>query len=74
MNRELFAQRIKELRLKKNITQSELGTLLSVTKTQISDIEKGKTTTSLEKLSIIADCFDVSTDYLLGRTDDPRRY
>ena len=39
--------------------------------TQISDMEKGKTGTTLDKLLILCDYYKVSSDYLLGITDDP---
>jgi len=48
--------------------------LLGVTKTQISDIENAKTSTALEKAVILADFFNVSLDYLVGRSDDPQRH
>ncbi len=69
----IFAERIKSLRKSKSVTQAVLAELLGVTKTQISDLENGKTTTSIERLYTLADYFDVSLDYLVGRSDDPTR-
>lgn len=69
-----FSERIKELRKSKKATQNDVAELLGVTKTQISDLENGKTTTSIERLCILADYFDVSLDYLCGRSDDPKRH
>ena len=66
----IFGARIKELRTAKGDTQSQIAALLGVTKTQISDIENGKTTTSIEKLVQLADYFGVSLDYLTGRSDE----
>ena len=40
-------------------------------KQQISDLENGKTSTSIERLCMLADYFNVSIDYLVGRTDLP---
>jgi len=68
-NKISFGKRIKELRTTKNLKQSDLAGLLGVSITQISDIENGKRTTSIEKLIILADYFNVSIDYLVGRTD-----
>ena len=45
-DREKFGARIKELRTARNSTQTDLAQLLGVTKTQISDIENGKTGTT----------------------------
>lgn len=73
-SKEIFANRIKSLRKEKKITQNDLAELLKVTKTQISDLENAKTTTSIERLCTLADYFDVSLDYLVGRSDDPTRH
>lgn len=72
--KNIFADRIKALRKEKKATQSDLAKLLDVTKTQISDLENSKTTTSIERLCILADYFEVSLDYLVGRSDDPTRH
>lgn len=72
-SKEIFAQRFKQLRKSIGASQQSIADLLGVTKTQISDIENAKTTTSIERLCILADYFNVSTDYLLGLTDDPKR-
>lgn len=69
--KEIFSTRLKELRKTTGISQQALATLLGVTKTQISDIENAKTTTSIERLYLLADYFHVSIDYLTGRTDCP---
>lgn len=73
-DKNLFSSRIKLLRQQNKISQSVLAEVLGVTKTQISDLENGKTTTNLEKLVILAKYFDVTTDYLLGCSDDPTRH
>lgn len=69
---EIFANRIKFLRKQKNIKQSELGEKIGLTYTAISDIERGRRTTTIEKLVALADYFEVSIDYLMGRTDNPK--
>ncbi len=73
-NKTGFASRVKELRNKKGVSQTVIAQLLGVTKTQISDIENAKTSTSLEKAVALADFFDVSLDYLVGRSDNPARH
>lgn len=72
-NKNIFSNRLKSLRKSKGISQTVLAELLAVTKTQISDLENGKTTTSIERFCILADYFNVSLDYLVGRSDDPTR-
>lgn len=72
-DKKIFAERIKELRTSNKVTQVVIAELLHVTRTQVSDLENGKTTTSIERLVILADYFNVSADYLLGRSDNPMR-
>lgn len=64
--------KIIKLRQDKGITQEELAKLIPVDQSMISYYEKNKKKPSTEVLEKIADIFDVSVDYLLGRTDDPR--
>ncbi len=66
----ILSDRLKELRKEHNLTQSDIGEILHVSKVQISDIEKGKKTTTIDNLVILAQYFKVSTDYLLGLSDD----
>jgi transcriptional regulator with XRE-family HTH domain len=66
-----FAERLKALRKERGVSQRVLSEGLGVTITQISDLENGKTTTSIERLVALGDYFDVSLDYLTGRTDKP---
>ena len=43
-------------------------------KSQISELERGSASTTLEKLSLICQHYNVSADYLLGLTDEPEPY
>lgn len=70
--KEIFAERVKTLRIKKNIKQSELGKIIGLSDNAISDIERGYRLTTMEKLDALADYFEVSVDYLMGRTDNPK--
>lgn len=70
-SKKLFSERVKALRLQSKSTQDAIAELLGVTRTQVSDIENGKTTTSLERVCALADYFNVSLDYLVGRSDNP---
>lgn len=65
----LFAARLKELRTEKNLNQSGLAKKLDVTQRKISYWETGKIEPNLTDLCRIAECFDVTTDYLLGRKE-----
>lgn len=65
----MFKDRFKELRKEHCLTQNDIGKMLSITQRSISRFETGETFPTEEVLNKIADLFDVSTDYLLGRTD-----
>ena len=58
---------IKELRLKRGITQSELAKLCSVHQTAVSQWEKGRTLPDKQTLLKLSDIFGVSVDFLIGK-------
>lgn len=58
--------RIKELRLKHNLTLKELGQKVGMANNTISQYETGKRQPNIEKWQKIADYFDVSVPYLQG--------
>lgn len=63
-----FPEILKELREKKGITQQQLADTLNLSKNAISHYEKGINMPNLDTVQKIADIFDISVDYLLGRT------
>ena len=65
----MFAERLKELREKYDLSQLELGKILSVTSQSISNYETGKRMPEIPELIKLADYFGVSVDYLIGRTN-----
>ena len=67
----VFSERIKELRLEKGMTQEEVGKLIGVKRYSVYGYEKGNNYPEVPGLIALADYFGVSTDYLLGRTDNP---
>lgn len=70
----LFSKRLKELRKEKNLTQKSLGEKTGLSERGIQNYELELRKPSAESVVILADFFDVSTDYLLGRSDDPARH
>ena len=64
--------RLKELRISKGISQLKLAMDLSMNQNSISRYENGQREADYATLIRIADYFDVSVDYLLGRTDNPK--
>jgi len=67
---ENFSERLKELRKEKALSQKSLAAQLSVTIPTLSHWECGYQEPSLGDLVRICLFFNVSTDYLLGRTDE----
>ena len=65
------AERLKPLRKKKGLTQVEMAELLHCTDRHYQKIEYGKVNLPSITLMFLADFFGVTTDYLLGRTEDP---
>ena len=64
--------RLKELRKKKGLSQLRLATDLNTTQNTISRYETGEREPGIEELIKIADYFNVSVDYLIGRTENPK--
>ena len=65
----MYFQRIRDLREDKDINQTEVAKLLFTSQTVYSRYERGALTIPVEHLLILADFYDVSTDYILGRTN-----
>ena len=61
--------RLKQLRQEKGMTQKDMAQLLEKTERHYQDIEAGKINVPALVLVKLADCFSVSVDYLIGRTD-----
>ena len=64
-----FSARLKELRKEKKITQVEMANILECTENHYQRIEYGQINISALTLEFLADYFEVSMDYLIGRTD-----
>lgn len=65
----IFAENFKSLRLEKNLSRKQLANVLNVSERLISYWENGARECNFDMLITIADYFDVTLDYLLGRTD-----
>lgn len=63
--------RLKELRKQRNITQLKLAMDLHMNQNTISRYENGEREAGYKELIMLADYFNVSIDYLLGRSDSP---
>lgn len=67
-----FGKRLKKLRTERGLRQEDIGKIVHVGKSTVSQWENNIHVPDLETVSKIASFLNVSVDYLLGRTDDPR--
>ena len=65
----MYFQRLRDLREDKDMTQTEIAKILFTSQTVYSRYERGYLTIPVEHLLILADFYNVSTDYILGRTN-----
>lgn len=70
--KDLFIERLNLLMKETQTSKQALGNAIGVSRPAISQFASGSNLPSIEKLAAIADHFDVSIDYLLGRSDDPK--
>lgn len=73
ISRKIFSERLCALRKSQNLTQQQLGLSLGTNKQSVNNWEKCVSIPSLDMASSLADFFDVSLDYLVGRSDEPSR-
>jgi transcriptional regulator with XRE-family HTH domain len=69
----LSKERLRELRKRKVAYQKDMASFLGITERQYASYEAGKVDPPTSKLVALADYFDVSLDYLVGRSSDPER-
>lgn len=74
MSASIRGERVRELREKLGLTQGQLAALCGLTLQQIHRYESGKSDTSGSGLKSVAEQLHVTTDYLLGLSDDPHGY
>ena len=65
----IFSERLRELRQEQGMTQEALGQVIGVKNYSVYTYEKGRSYPDVAGLIAIADHFNVSIDYLVGRTD-----
>lgn len=67
-----FAQRIKQVRVERKLTQVQMAALLGHSPRAYQGLELGTGKPNYDTLLSFADKLDVSVDYLMGRTDDAK--
>ena len=60
-----FGEKLYQLRIRRGLTLTELGNLLNVHNTFVSQLEKGRKVPNAEMILRVADTFDVTTDQLM---------
>ena len=66
-----YKKRIRDLREDHDMTQSEVAEVLGTSQTMYARYERGANELPIRHLMALADYYNVSTDYILGRTDVP---
>lgn len=66
---DIFKKRLRELRLQMGYTQRDIAKKLDIAQPSYIRYENGNAQPTLENLCKLADIFDVSVDFLLGRAD-----
>lgn len=69
-----FATQLKAIRKSKGLTQKQLAVDIGASERGIQQYELGERKPAFDVLIALADYFDVSLDYLCGRSDDPARH
>lgn len=69
-----FPDRLKHLRTTRNLTQKQVYEAVGMSAIGYQRYEYGDREPAYQKLIALADYFDVSLDYLVGRSDDPTRH
>ncbi|MFD2172428.1 helix-turn-helix domain-containing protein [Tumebacillus lipolyticus] len=67
----MLNERLKKMRKAKKLTQKQVAEKLEITESGYGFYEQGRNDPPKESLDILADLFDCSVDYLLGRSDIP---
>jgi len=70
---KIFSERLKFLRKQNNLTQEQVAEQIKMSLKGYRNYEIYNRTPKLENLMVIADYFDVSIDYLVGRSDEAKR-
>ena len=68
----MYFPRLRDLREDKDMNQTQIAEILFTSQTVYSRYERGVLTIPVEHLLILADFYGVSTDYILGRTNNKK--
>ena len=66
-----YRRRLREIREDRDYSQEEIGKLIHKSQQGYSHIENGRAELKIEDLKILCDFYNLSADYMIGRTDEP---
>ena len=69
-----FGEHLKSIRKEKKNTQKQVAQAINITERNYQNYELNEKKPGFDNLIALADYFDVSLDYLVGRSDDPKRH
>lgn len=69
-----YRERMRGLREDRDLTQAEIGELLQKSQQGYSHIENGRAELKIDDLILLCQFYDVSADYIIGLTNEPRSY
>ncbi len=69
-----FSTQLRKIRKERKLTQKQLAIEIGASERGIQQYELGERKPAFDVLIALADFFDVSLDYLAGRSDDPQRH
>lgn len=67
----VLGDRLRKIRERKNLTQKRAASIFGLTNFQLSRYERGEANPDPDLIAKFADYYEVTGDYLLGRTDNP---
>ena len=70
----MIISRLRDIREDKDLSQADVAKFLKTSQQQYSKYELGIRSMPIEKLNKLADFYDTSVDYLIGRTDERKPY
>ena len=68
-----YRRRLREIREDRDLTQKQIAKVIQKSQQGYSHIENGRAELKIEDLILLCDFYQLSADYVIGRTDDPRR-
>ena len=70
----MYIKRLKDIREDHDMLQKQVASILKITRQQYSLYETGERSIPVDKLCVLAEFYNTSTDYILGLTDNSNPY